>query len=245
MDNSYKISLLELERDRWWNVARREIIFKLLQSLDKDCKILEIGCSGGFLINLLHEQGFSNAWGIDLSENAIDLCKRRSIDKVSVMDGRKISFSAEEFDILVASDILEHIQDDISALIEWNRIIKPGGKLIVFVPAFNFLCSEHDIKACHHRRYSQSRLIEILRKANFEIDRSSCWNFALFFPASLSIIFQLIFRREKSPKGKELCRVNPIINQLLIYLLKLENQLLIRGLNFPLGVSVFALARKR
>jgi len=244
MDEDYKKQLLDIEENRWWNKARRDIIFRLLKNLNRDSKILEIGCSGGVLIRFLENKGFFDIWGIDISKTAIDLCKKRGITNVSVADGAGVNFNNEEFDIIIASDVLEHINDDSSALTEWNRIIKPNGKLVVFVPAFNFLWDEHDIKNHHCRRYSRSELIYVLRKANFKIERSSCWNFSLFFPASLMIIFQRIFLKRKISCGRRLCKLNPTINKFLTCLLKFENWLLTK-FDFPAGVTIFALAEKR
>ena len=117
-----------LEKNHWWFVSRRDIIFTLLEQLKvgKEKKILDIGCSGGILIESLRDQGYINIHGIDISEKAIDVCKTRGINTVLVSPGEATNFSDNEFDVIIASDILEHIEDDNKALNEWYRILKPG-----------------------------------------------------------------------------------------------------------------------
>ena len=205
---------------------------------------MEIGCSGGPLIQALNELGYKNVKGIDISQNAIDLCRRRAIYDVFLMDGSKPAFDDAQFDIVIVSDVLEHIEDEEKALSEWNRILRPAGKLIVFVPAFEILWSKHDEANHHYRRYSKSELIRVLEKAEFEIDRSSYWNFILFFPTSLVRLLQRIVSKYGQKSSDQLVELNPVANKMLVYLVKTEN-ILLKVLNFPVGVSVFAAASKK
>ena len=243
MDKSLESKCHRLEEEYWWFIARRDMIFKLVKKLDKNSKILEIGCSGGVLIRSLKEHGFNNVYGIDISKDAVKVCKNKNIKNVFVMDGAKLKFHNEMFDVVITSDTLEHIKDENSALSEWNRVLKPGGKLIIFVPAFNFLwCSIDDINH-HYRRYSKSALLNALKRSNFRIDRSSYWNFSLFTPVSLARLYDRFFLKNKKSNKDELYGVSPIANKLLIKLLKFENSLLTIS-DLPIGVSVFAVATK-
>ena len=245
MDKSFEVKYFELEEKSWWCQARRDMIIRLIKSLrtDNNSRILEIGCSGGTLTKLLQQAGFKNVYGIDNSKTAIELCRRKRLKNVFVMDGEKTRFKNNEFDLVIASDILEHIKKDNSALKEWRRILKPNGTLLVFVPAFKFLWSEHDYHNRHYRRYTKKKLIEVLESADFNIERASYWNFTLFFPAGMVRAFQNIFLRKKAQSFSKLYEINPVINSAIVRLLKLENQFL-RIINFPAGVSVFAIARK-
>ncbi len=243
MDKVYEAKYHLQEYRNWWFESRRDMIFHLLKTENSNSMILDIGCSGGTFIEGLKKIGFKNIYGIDISPNAIDLCKSKGIQNVFVMDGTKPEFSDGQFDIVIASDVLEHVKSEGIALCEWKRILKPGGKLIVFVPAFNFLWGKHDAANYHYRRYSKSRLTRVLEKAQFKVDRCSYWNFTLFFPTSLVRIFQRTLLREKSRKGDQLLELNPVANKLLFCLVKTEN-IMLKLLNFPIGVSVFAIARK-
>ena len=98
------------------------------------------------------------------------------------MDGSNTGFREKSFDLIIASDVLEHIEDDYSAVKEWNRILKPNGYVICFVPAFRFLWSKHDEDNKHYRRYTIFDLNEVFKSNNFAIIKSSYWNFVLFVP---------------------------------------------------------------
>lgn len=245
MSKSFEVKYFELEENSWWCQSRRDIITKLIKTLDinKGSKILEIGCSSGTLTKSLEQMGFANVYGIDNSRIAISLCKKRGLKNVFVMDGAKTRFKKEEFDVIIASDILEHIKNSGSALNGWRKIMKPGGILIIFVPAFNFLWSEHDTSNVHYRRYTKNGLVNDLKMADFKIDRISYWNFILFFPASIVRIFQHMFMKRKIQTLQQLYEINPILNKIIISMLKFENWFHKR-LNFPVGVSIFAIARK-
>jgi 2-polyprenyl-3-methyl-5-hydroxy-6-metoxy-1,4-benzoquinol methylase len=243
VDQAYEAKYHLLEERNWWFEARRDMVIKLLQHTDRNSKILGIGCSGGPLLRNLGVHGYSNVYGIDISKDAVDLCRTRGLRNIALMDGSRPAFKAGEFDVVIASDVLEHIEDEGLALSEWNRILKPAGKLIVFVPAFELLWSQHDEANHHYRRYSKSRLVRALENANFEVNRSSYWNFLLFFPASLVRLLQRV-QQPKNIKSDQLFELNSLSNELLVRLLKAENAVL-NLINFPVGVSVFAIAGKR
>ncbi|MBU0532196.1 class I SAM-dependent methyltransferase [Candidatus Micrarchaeota archaeon] len=239
MDKQYEKKHHALEKTHWWFIARCDIIKRLLKASNKNLKILDLGCGGGSLLLSLQKQGFSNIHGIDLSENAIKLCKSSGLPNVSLMNGEQMKFKDNSFDFIIVSDVLEHIKDDKAALSESFRILKSSGKIIVFVPAFDFLWSGHDDVNLHYRRYSAQTLNNKLESAGFQISRTSYWNFFLFIPA-----FLLKFLQKFSKKTTDqLYESNPLVNFLLIKLLFFENFLL-EYINFPFGVSVFSIAEK-
>lgn len=243
MDASYESKYHNIEKDYFWFQARRDMTLRLINKLrvNKDSKILEIGCSGGHLIKLLENKGYKNVYGIDVSKKGINLCKQKGIKNCFIMDAVKTRFKDYTFDLIIASDILEHIEKDDMALLEWSRILKPNGILIVFVPAFKFLWSEHDEINYHYRRYSSHSLTFALRKADFSISRISYWNFLLFFPVSFDRILHRVLMSKNRVKKDHLYSVNPAINKILSAVLIFENKFL-QIFNFPFGVSVFAVA---
>lgn len=240
MDISYEEKYHQLEESYWWFKARRHFILGLLKNEDKKLKILELGCSGGQLIADLRSLGFKDVHGLDISPSAINLCKKRGLKNVQVCDAARTKFRNSEFDIVIASDILEHIKDERKGLAEWSRILKKNGRLVIFVPAFNALWSRHDDLNHHYRRYSKKQLLSSLRASAFSIERSSYWNFFMFIPVALLRLAQKIL---PSKESDDLYRINSIVNNILIGLLKLENSLL-KFLKFPFGISAFAIARK-
>jgi len=244
MEKQYASKYHRLEESHWWFLGRRDIIYQLIKKQRRDAEILDIGCSGCALLGFLKKQGFTRLQGIDINEDAIDLCRQKGIPNVHIAHAERTEFTDQQFDALIASDILEHVKDENKALSEWHRILKKDGTLIIFVPAFQFLWSHHDEVNLHYRRYVQPGLIESLKKNGFRIERSSYWNFILCLPVSLVRLLQKYLFGNKKRSGDQLRETNFFINRLLEYLLKSENKLLSTGINFVLGMSVFAIARK-
>lgn len=246
MDKEYEFKYHKLEENYWWFQSRRQIVLALVNSLNlsKNAKILEIGCSGGPLLSKLKIDGFTNVFGIDISENAIIVCKERKINNTSVMDATNMDFENEAFDLVIASDILEHIENDTLALKEWNRVLKKEGNLIVFVPAYQSLWSQHDEINHHYRRYTKRTLQKELIHNEFYISRSSYWNFSIFVPTFIARKLQRSFKSSSKKSSDQLYVINPVMNRFLIGILKIENNLL-QVLKFPFGVSVFAVGKKR
>jgi len=246
MEKKYASKYCSLEDGHWWFKARRDIIGRIIKEMPKKAKILDVGCSGGVLINALKENCFWDISGIDISEEAIGKCKKAGLKKVKKADGTKTGLKANSFDLIIASDVLEHIKEEKKALKEWKRILKKNGKLLVFVPAFDFLWSAHDVANAHCRRYKKKKLCKTLKEAGFEVLQSGYWNFFLFLPVSLSRIVQNLFipPEKGHERGDQLTKPGRISNRLLSELLLLENRMFSNKVNFPFGVSIFALAKK-
>src|SRR3990172_8023603 len=122
MDRDYVSKYHLLEESYWWFSGRRDIIYRLIKSYKKDSEILEIGCSGGPLIEFLRKRGFKNLRGIDIDSEAIEICRQKGIDKVCLADGIETGFEDKVFDIIIASDVLEHIEREYEAVSEWHRL---------------------------------------------------------------------------------------------------------------------------
>lgn len=243
MEIEYEKKYHEVETDNWWFVSRRQYLLDILKNVSKDSKILDIGCSSGIFLKDLERLGFKleNLFGIDISEKAIANCKTNGIQNAFVMDAQEISLS-EQFDIIVASDCLEHLRDDTAAIKNWTSLLKKGGKLCVFVPAFQSLWSKHDEVNMHFRRYTNKELKDKLIAENLTILKSSYWNFFLFLPLYFFRKIDAIFSRNKKKEGQIID--GAITNVILLKLLLFENRLL-KYINFPFGVSTFCLTEKR
>ena len=242
MDSNFESKHHEIEDSYWWFVARRDIQYQFLKD-SRECRILDIGCAGGHLMKMLQNRGFSDITGIDVSQNAVKKSRERGIEKVYLRDGTKTGFSNETFDVIVSGDVLEHIKDDKKALSEWKRILKKQGKLIIFVPANSFLWSRHDEVSHHFRRYSKRSLVRVIERRGFSIERISYWNLSLFFPVFFMRIANRLMKREAASGGDDLIRVNTALDYMLKGILLLENRIL-RHINLPMGVSLFAIVRR-
>lgn len=248
MNLEYELKYHQIEENYWWFQARRDMVFRLVQNLrlPHAAPILEIGCSGGPLLQRLAGQGYTNLTGIDVSEAGIAVARQRGIPNVSCMDGAHLNFPDASFDLVIASDVLEHIQDEARALREWSRVLRPGGQLLVFVPAFSFLWGKHDEVNQHFRRYSAPQLTGALRQAGFAVQRHSYWNVGLFFPTAAVRLLNRVRPPQPTP-GETLkddfFATPSLLNTLLRGFIVAENRVL-QALNAPVGVSVFSLARK-
>ena len=250
MDLTYEAKYHQLEEEHWWFASRRDAVYDLIKQLKLpiSAAVLEIGCSGGPLMQRLRAAGYTDLTGIDVSVPAIELAQARGVPNVSVMDGAALTFGDARFDLVIASDVLEHIEDEVRALREWTRVLKPGGQLLVFVPAHAYLWSEHDVVNHHFRRYSRQDLTAAIQRAGLSVERSSFWNTAMYFPTAALRLGRRLVSGPVSPVKKagatgDLHHFAGPANTLLLQWVKFENRLL-RHLNLPLGVSVFALAQK-
>jgi SAM-dependent methyltransferase len=250
MDLTYEAKYHQLEEQHWWFASRRDAVYDLIEELKlpKTAAILEIGCSGGPLMQRLRNDGYTDLTGIDVSEPAIELAQARGVSNVSVMDGAALEFADARFDLVIASDVLEHIEDEDKALREWNRVLKPGGRMLVFVPAHAYLWSEHDVVNHHFRRYSRLGLVAALERAGLRPLRSSFWNAAMYLPTAALRLGRRLVSGPASPTKKpgatgDLHHLAGPLNKLILAWVKAENRML-RWVDLPLGVSVFALAQK-
>ncbi len=241
MDKDFEVQYHSSEEKNWWFVSRREAIINLLTGCDKSLKILDIGCAGGALALELTKSGYTNVFGLDYSEAAVRVCLERGIKNITQMDGHNPAFEDESFDILISSDSLEHLEFDQQALENWNRILKPNGKLYLFVPAFNFLWSAHDDINFHYRRYSKKMLLNRLESSGFKILRAGFWNFAAFFPTVFVRLIQKL--TQKKQQHSDQLAMNKYINVILTKWMSAEN-IIFKYFSFPIGVSAMAIAQK-
>ncbi|MBN2153030.1 MAG: class I SAM-dependent methyltransferase [Candidatus Lokiarchaeota archaeon] len=233
-----------LEEKYYWFVARRDIIVNLVGDVSRK-KVLDIGCSGGALMRDFMGRGCRSVRGFDISEVAVRLCHDRGIDSTYVCDATRIGEATGSFDVAIASDVLEHIKDEDAALGEWHRVLRPGGKLVAFVPAFSFLWTAHDDANLHQRRYRKGELAARLARNGFKVLQAGYWNFSMFLPSvAMKVAQSLAFWRRNEPKKDNLLEINQRLNAFLIRVLRMENQLIGSGLNAPFGVSAYAVGTR-
>src|SRR3954454_19672450 len=191
----------ELEDRHWWFVGRREILLRLLAhhlgGSGSDREILDVGCGTGTMLGYL--SAFGTARGIDADDSAVDYARRRGATADHVPPG-PLPFSDASFDLVTALDVLEHIADDRAALAEMRRVLRPGGTLLLTVPAYEFLWGPQDEISHHERRYVARALRARLRAADVRIDRLTYFNTLLFPPIAA---IRLLRREPNGPAGTE------------------------------------------
>jgi len=242
MDINFEKKYHQIAKTHWWLLKRRELIVEWLSQCPKDAAILDVGCSSGVLLSDLKSKGYSNLHGVDVSESAIALAREYGHESVRVMDGSSLDFEPSTFDVIIASDCLEHIEQDAAALDNWCRILKPGGTLILFVPAHMFLWSAHDVENHHCRRYSSRQLVSRIQSAGFSVKRKGFWNFFLFPGIALLRFYEWLLPN-KNKRVSDLYEPPRLINNALARLIHVENWLL-RYINLPVGISTYVVAQK-
>lgn len=235
----------------WWFIARRHLILTLLgrhYSPDGRLRILDIGCGTGAMLDELAP--FGQVVGADFSPEALQFCVARGVRaSLSRADVRRLPFADASFDVVTAMDIIEHIDDDKAAASEIFRVLKPGGRLLVSVPAFPSLWSEHDEALHHYRRYTSPRLKDLFQRVGLSVDKLSYTVTSLFpliwaYRQINNLIGSLLPKRRVG--GEKKANLVPFVapvNAALLGLSRWETGLVSR-LDLPFGVSVVCAARK-
>jgi SAM-dependent methyltransferase len=230
-----------VEHFHWWFVGRRKLLRFILTSLKipKGSLAIEVGCGTGANLRTLGSAGLY-AIGVDRSTYALNLV--RSKDELPLLAGdlNNLPFKTKSVGLIIAMDILEHLEDDGRGINEFYRVLKKNGLLIVTVPAFKFLWGIQDRVTGHKRRYTRKQIVNRLREMGFDILRSSYFNFFLFFPI-LIVRWIIRFLDLKIESENEIN--HPLMNFFLKSIFSLEVSAL-RYLSFPFGVSLFCVAKK-
>lgn len=232
--------MYQVEDTHFWYEGMRKITKILLdQYLPKNrkLKILDAGCGTGRNIIFLKNYGLVS--GFDISPHAIKYCKKRGLKNIKKGSVDKIPFNNDTFDLITCFDVLYHkqVKNYKNVISNFLRILKPDGILFIRVPAFQFLLSSHD-KAVHTKhRFNKNELKKILISQQLEILKISYINFFLF-------PFIMVSRIINKSKSSDVKKINFLLNYLLQFPLWIES-LLIRFANFPCGVSLIAICRKK
>ena len=150
-DEEFRL-LAEIEEHHWWFVGKRELLRALLESVPRGEHLLDLGCGTGGMLRELAGTGWSV--GVDRSEFALRVCAKKG-QRVLVRAGLdQLPFGGEAFDTILLLDVLEHLEDDVGFLRGVRGVCKREGRIVISVPAFQFLWSQHDETFEHRRRYS-------------------------------------------------------------------------------------------
>jgi len=236
--------MFKLEDTYWWFVARRELVRDLIlryRPARESISILDVGCGTGATLKAIEDLGV--ALGTDRSSEALRFCQARGISGLVRATAEELPVASRSVDVVLALDLLEHIQDDAAAAGELARVLRPGGVLLVTVPACPELWSEHDEALDHLRRYRATRLRRVLIDAGFEVQKLSPVITTLLLPiAALRLAQRMLPRKKGSPETAFIIPPRPI-NWLLTAMLRIE-RLWLRRFSLPVGVSLVAVARR-
>ena len=236
-------TMYALERSHWWFRGRRRVLVDLLRRVAKHraglLKILDFGCGTGG--NIQAYVPFGEVVGIEPEPAALRLARTRGLARYCRASGTELPFRSGVFDVVIASDVIEHIADDAAAISEITRVLRPGGAAVFSVPAHPWLFSKTDEALYHHRRYTKATLRNVLEKGGLRISRLSYWNAALF---PLVCLYRGLSKAHRSGRPRSDTRPTPwLINEGLASLLAAE-ALVMRYTPLPWGVSLVGVAQR-
>jgi SAM-dependent methyltransferase len=236
MDERLMQAMLDVDEQHWWYRGRRRIIRAELERLPLPvgAQVLDAGCGSGRTLEELVRYG--EVRGIELDEGAAAVARDRGIGEV--LEGRleDLPYDDDTFDLITCLDVIEHTPDDRVALGELRRVCRPGGWLLVTVPAYQALWSAHDEANHHYRRYVRRTLRAAAVQAGWSVERMTSFNSVLLPPAAVVRIAQ----RRRHSNGEETSdlQLGPEwLNTALETPLRLEARWLARGRTLAAGAT--------
>lgn len=245
--DEYRV-MFELEDGHWWyrglRVMLKSMLARYVAAGTYRPRILDAGCGTG--ANLLVLDSYGHAMGVDISAQAIAFCRERGIPKDRVMQASvtELPFREGYFDLAISFDVICNIVDDVGAFAEIGRVLKPGGILVVQLPAYRWLWSRHDVAVGHKWRYTARSVHEKLAGAGFAVERLTHANM-LFFP--LAAARRLLDGRTLGNGHairSEVTRLPRPVNGMLAAFYTAEMRAAAR-VDLPVGLSIIAVARKK
>ncbi len=241
--HTYEI-MNRVEDSHWWFVGRRAILESFLKTIVQSPKskvqspkILDVGCGTGGNLEMLAK--FGAAEGVDVSDEALEFCKSKGL-RVHKGLAERLPFADESFDVVTALDVVEHLDDDIAGLKEMNRVLRTGGKTLIFVPAFMWLWGVQDDVSNHRIRYTKKQIVERLQKADFEIERATYANWTFFAPILAGrTLMKVTGIKPESENNVNVSALNGVFGKLFS-----SERFWLKNFDFPFGVSIVIVAKK-
>jgi SAM-dependent methyltransferase len=227
--------LYELEDRHWWFRSRRRFVWGLLRraGLPARPRILDAGCGTGR--NIVEFGSLGEVEGVDFSDDAVAFCHERGLHCVRKARLEELPFPDQRFDLILATDVIEHLVDERRALAELRRVAAPGARLVITVPAYSWLWSRHDESHHHQRRYTLRRLRDPVGASGWEPLVSSYF-YSGMLPAVAAVRGLRKFRQDSNGRS-DLALTPSAFNRLLELPGRAEARLVERGVRLPAGVS--------
>lgn len=249
MDPQFYKEYYTLERTNWWFTARLAILEGILKkkiTLGKsNLKILNVGVATGATSEMLSKYG--DVTSVEYDDECCKFLKEKTGIEAVNASLTDLPYSDNEFDLVCAFDVVEHIEDDNLAVSEIQRVLRSQGSYFLTVPAYQFLWSNHDVVNHHFRRYTKTEFNNLFQGNKLEVNYSSYFNFWLFTPIALTrFVLNMFSRKSKESSGSDndLTSSSKIINKVLYPIFKSELGLLRLGLKLPFGVSIMSIGKK-
>lgn len=243
MDTRIYHELYRLERDYWWHKAKRRLVLQTLikrQKGQNHIRVLDAGCGTGIMLSEMQEI-FPNSFGVDKSVLALKFSKKRGLKNLHRGNLEKtLLFKKNSFDVITCLDVIEHLDKDRVAVEELLRVLKPGGRLLITVPAYMTLWTHHDEMLWHKRRYRRSQLKKLLTGAGFQVKNASY--FYSFIAPLAFVMYKMKFMFNSRRSNSSIIPPRPI-NWLMFRICRIE-QWVMNFVPLPFGISIFLEAVK-
>jgi len=242
MELEYELQTHRAEDRHWWYQGRRRVLERVLErlGLPEHSRILDAGCGSGR--NMVELARYGVVTGVELSGTSVALARERGAGEVLEGSVMNMPFDEGAFDLTVSLDVIEHLQDDVGALRELRRVTKPGGALLVTVPAYQWLWSGHDVINHHHRRYSRRTLLAAAESGGWRLESSTHFN-SLLLPVAILLRALERFKPSTTKSSLDLWIPPAPLNWALRQPLNLEAAVIGRGGSIPAGLSLLAVFR--
>jgi SAM-dependent methyltransferase len=230
MEGTEVRKLAELEDAHWWYRERRHLLAKAISGLAPG-RAIDIGAAGGGNTRVLRQHGWE-AVALEYGADGAEVAHGRGLATLRG-DATRLPLADRSLDLVVAFDLLEHLDDDDAAVAEVRRVLKPTGTYLVAVPADPRLWSSHDEAVDHVRRYTRDGLLDLLDRGGFDVSDVRSWNV---------LLRPVVAMRRKTSSGSDLDDLNPVVNFGLRTIITAERYLPVGGLP---GVSLLVRAQPR
>jgi len=239
MDPAYAAVHAEEDRAHWWFLGRRAVILaEMARRLPAGrARIAELGCGSGGMLEALSR--FGTAVGVETDAALRARAQERGLDVRAGALPDAIPLHTGRWDAVCLFDVLEHVDDEAGALAACRRLLVPGGRLFVTVPAYAWLWSRHDELLGHRRRYTARGLRQVAERAGFTVERLTYFNTILAPPIMAVRMVRAALRR----RGHDLDRPAPWLNRALAACFSAEARLL-RWTSPPFGISILLVAHR-
>ena len=221
----------QLEQRHWWYSGRRALVRRLVRGLPTG-RALDVGCGSAGNTAVLRDLGWQ-VTGLEYSPAAASLAHARDLPVVRG-DARLLPFPDESFDLVMSTDMWEHIEEDDVVAAEAARVLRPGGRLLVAVPAGMDLWSGHDVALGHVRRYDRAGLTALVRSVGLEVVAVDSWNVLLRPVAKLR-------RKQQQASESAMEEAHPVHTAMLRAAVAVESVLPVTRRR---GISLVVRARK-
>jgi ubiquinone/menaquinone biosynthesis C-methylase UbiE len=231
-----------VEKNHWWFIGRRKLIAGVIREhmISHDDHILDVGTSTGTNLRMLTDCGYPNYFGLDINFKAITHCLKKGLRNLVQGNVCSLPFADNSFRLVIATDVLEHVDDDFKAICELERVLTPNGLAIITIPAFQCLWGLQDKVAHHKRRYLKSTIVNLSNNANLECIDVYYFNYILSIPIYLARKIMILFGSKLYSEAQ----INTkLLNRIFTFIFSWD-VFTAKKIRPPFGVSIMLIAKK-